>query len=157
MNDAMKCFINQRDVSDRMKSHLPPLSLSLSLFHSIFLPESDGSVSSLSFLVCALAFSLTHSLFLSLPLSLSLTPSLFLSLPLSLKITLSARIRERERGKKGHREEGKREKQQREGGRERGKEKERERREVLLTSFALTFAFASISRRTHSLWPFSDE
>ncbi len=40
--DAMKCFINQRDVSDRMKSYFPhPHSLSLSLFHSIFLPESD--------------------------------------------------------------------------------------------------------------------
>jgi hypothetical protein len=40
MMDAMKCFINQRDISDQMKSNflLLPLS-SLSLSQSIFLPE----------------------------------------------------------------------------------------------------------------------
>jgi hypothetical protein len=35
MMDVMKCFVNQRDVSDQMKSHLPPPSsiLTLSLNH----------------------------------------------------------------------------------------------------------------------------
>ncbi len=45
-----------------------------------------------------------------------------------------------------------------EGERERGRAGERERRrrekrEILLTVFALTFAFAPISRRTHSQRP----
>jgi hypothetical protein len=41
------------------------------------------------------------------------------------------------------------------GKRERERERERERKkiDVFQTSFALTFAFAAISRRTHSLWP----
>jgi hypothetical protein len=45
MMDAMKCFINQRDVSDRMKSHLPPsfslLTNTHSLSKSLFLPFSE--------------------------------------------------------------------------------------------------------------------
>ncbi len=43
--DAMKCFISQRDVSDRMKSHLPPprslYSLSLCLNQSFCLSENQ--------------------------------------------------------------------------------------------------------------------
>ncbi len=100
MMDAMKCFINKKDVSDRMKSHFPnPSSRSQSFFLSFSMREE----------------------------------------------------RERERERRSEEEREKRAK--RDSGRER---EEKEKEFSLLTFFELTFAFAAISRRTHSLWPFSD-